>query len=59
MGNGTLIRYFLHTVTIFNTLDEDSLSPKYIDEYCQYQHGGITVTRNQQCTGLVVQLIHS
>ena len=47
------------TVTIINPKDEDPMCPKNIDEHCQYQHGGVSVTGDKLCAGLVFRVVDS
>ena len=47
------------TVTIINPLDEDPFSPKNVDEYCQYQHGGVKLTGTKLCAGPVFRVVNS
>ena len=47
------------TITIVNPLDEDPLSPKNINEQCQYIHGGVNVTGDTLCAGIVLRVVSS
>ena len=47
------------TITIVNPLDEDPLSPKNINEQCQYIHGGVNVTGETLCAGIVLRVVSS